>query len=77
MSAKPFYRDDYGRGAWPRCYACGEDLVEEEYEVFGNTYCRECAEEIVRDEHLQELIDDFLADRKSTPTYMTSAMFDE
>lgn len=77
MRSKPFNKGTFEHGSWPRCYGCGEDLVEEEYEVFGNTYCRNCAEEIIRDEHLQELIDDFLADRKSTPTWMSSAWFDE
>ena len=60
------------REAWPTCPGCGEELIDECYHLYGEDYCRECAEEIVRDNLLSELVNDYLADRRGTPTWQTS-----
>lgn len=58
-----------GCEVWPKCYACEEDIEERMYTIFGHQFCHACAVEYVRDNLVDELIDDFLANRVETPTY--------
>lgn len=51
-----------------KCHACGEPLDYEYYTLLGNDYCRECAEEEMRDnpDLFTDAISDFLAERRTT-----------
>lgn len=61
-------------GVWPTCYACGEDIEVNMYTLFGNDYCESCAREIVKDneELMEELLEDYLRENRTTPTYRYS-----
>lgn len=56
--------DYYAEKHAPKCDACGEPMLEDVYEAFGNNYCRECAKQVVRENMRMDLIKDYLFDRK-------------
>lgn len=56
--------DYYAEKHAPKCDACGEPMLEDAYEIFGNHYCPECAKEVVRSNMRMDLIMEYLFDKK-------------